>query len=125
MGNSAHQTGSKFSLLQVNKRAAFEAARVLACDWAQPSEIAECTSLAELLDTWGWKAKEDADGNFTAISFQTEKLGNDDKLFEALGPYVVAGSYIEMHDDYGVFRWSFDGETCKKVWAEFPDGDDD
>lgn len=41
-------------------------------------------------------------------------LGGEDDFLKLIAPFVVAGSYIEMLDEYGTqWRYVFDGESMK------------
>lgn len=67
-------------------------------------------TLKETLEDWRYDIDEDKDGNVVGIYFAAQKLGDDDMLFNALAPYVDAGSYLEVSGEEGAqWRWTFDG----------------
>lgn len=73
--------------------------------------FAQQGTLKEALDAWRYTLTEDEDGNVTDITFEGQKLGDDETLFRALAPYVEAGSYLEVSGEEGAhWRWAFDGE---------------
>jgi hypothetical protein len=76
-------------------------------------------TLMEAMDAWRWSITEDEEGNVTAINFDGEKLGDDAILFAAIGPFVLADSFIQMQgEDGSMWRYSFDG---KKMHEDYPD----
>jgi len=73
-------------------------------------DVGNFDNLHDALYACGWNIDTDV------IEFYGEKYREDNKMFEALSPFVVAGSYIEMsgeQDDY--WRWKFDGEKMKEI----------
>lgn len=68
-------------------------------------------TLKATLEAWRYDITEDEEGNVTDIYFNGQKLGDDETLFRALGPFVDAGGYIEVSGEEGAqWRWAFDGE---------------
>jgi len=77
------------------------------------SHILQFQTLQEALEAWAWKPEFDEEGNIVAIYFEGNKSGNELELFNALAPYVKAGSFIEMGgEDGAIWRFQFDGTTC-------------
>lgn len=77
----------------------------------------EQNSLFDIMREWRWSVFEDPmeNGDITSIEFIGEKSGDDLILFEALAPFVEAGSFIEMIGEDGYhWRWFFDGKTCEE-----------
>jgi hypothetical protein len=61
----------------------------------------------------------DSSGSINNITFIGEKLGDDDVLFDAIAPYVRAGSYITMRgEDGAIWRWSFKGLSCIEEYGK-------
>jgi len=82
-----------------------------------PKIFGVCTSqsktLKEALESWAWKPEFDEEGNIVAISFEGNKSGSELELFQAIAPFVKAGSFIEMGgEDGAIWRFQFDGTTC-------------
>jgi hypothetical protein len=76
------------------------------------------TDVKAIIRAWRWEPKFDENGNICGINFDGEKYGDDGILFNAIAPYVEAGSYIEMVGEDGAkWRWIFDGETCEEKQA--------
>lgn len=66
-------------------------------------------TLEGILSEFGYEPTIDDDGNITDIDFWSEKMGDEEKLFEIIAPYVKDG-YIEMNGEEGCFwRWVFKG----------------
>jgi len=125
MGVSISQMGCEFFLPAEHKEAAFRAAKPVYGGWVRKGDSKGCTSLSEVLELWGYASEEDEQGNIVKLWFETEKLGEEIKVFQAIGPFVKAGSYLDMNGDYGQFRWAFDGKTCKEQQAKIQWDDDD
>lgn len=84
--------------------------------WVQ-RDFARRDTVPEMMSAWRWEV-ETEDGNIVSIEFCGEKLGDDHILFEAIAPFVKAGSYIEMSGEDGTrWRWVFDGKTCVEKTA--------
>jgi hypothetical protein len=77
-------------------------------------------TLEKALVEWRWQIYTDkASENVTSISFEGEKLGDEQILFNALAPYVEPDSYIEVDgEDSNRWRWVFNGKTCEEISAE-------
>ena len=77
-----------------------------------------CITVEDALKEWRWYPEFDGRGNISYIQFQGEKSGDEDKLFDAIAPYVDSGSFIQMHGEDGcIWRWVFDGKTYDNVGA--------
>ena len=60
-----------------------------------------------------WNLKFDEHGNVNGIKLVIEKAGEDNCMFNAIAPYVKAGSYIRMEGEGGaLWQWVFDGKCC-------------
>ena len=76
------------------------------------------TTINAVFADWAYPVEEDDAGNIVAITFEAEKLGDEDRFFDAIAPFVRAGSYIEMLGEDGTrWRWVFDGRTCTEEEA--------
>ena len=83
--------------------------------WVTTQEFLDADTLEEALDAWRWNLEPD----WKQIQFNGEKLGDDKLLFDAIAPYVEAGSFIEMHGEDGeIWQWVFNGKTCREVTAQ-------
>jgi len=83
-------------------------------------EFAKASSFPEMMRAWGWDLDLDLNEEtgeierILNIEFMAEKLGDEEKLFNAIAPFVEPDSYIEMLGEDGTaWRWIFDGKTCK------------
>lgn len=120
MGYSMSQVGGEFRINYANKQAALKRGRPIFGHWVREGEGegARCRTLEELFDLWGYRASTDDDGNITALSFESEKIGVEKKLFDAIAGCVVDGSYLEMcGEESDHWRWCFDGTSCTEKAA--------
>lgn len=76
-------------------------------------------NIQDAFDCVGWWPAVDANGNVCGLSFNDGGCEDDDEdLFDAIAPYVEAGSTLEMRNEDGCFwTWYFDGKTCTKYDA--------
>jgi len=78
-------------------------------------ELARAQTIRDAFLAWRYRVDFDKDG-ICSISFDGDKLGEDDALFNAISPYVENGSFIEMHGDDGyLWRWVFHNGECKEI----------
>jgi hypothetical protein len=99
--------------------------------WMNGVDFHSFHTFPDAMDAWRWPVQEDATnddetfGDIIGIEFTGEKMGDDEKLFAAIAPFVEKGSYIEMQGEEGdIWRWVFDGEGVKEVMAKVSFGDD-
>lgn len=132
MGYCMEQTGGVFGIDKANEAAALQAIKDLAgkgtisdssgrhFSWVDDREYANASTLAEALTAWRWDATECPMGSGIAdITFTGEKWGDDNIVFDAIAPFVRAGSYIEMLGEDGErWRWVFDGSDWRQVNAK-------
>ena len=81
--------------------------------WVDTKKFVNAETLADALGEWRWNCyiREDT-GDLVEITFDGEKLGDDEILLSAIAPFVEAGSYIEMEGEEGChWKWCFDGKT--------------
>lgn len=122
MGYCIEQRDCKFYV--VDEEAALAAIKELAgketmgpghFSWVDTREFMAADTFEEAMDAWRWETNLYQ----KYILFNGEKLGDDKLLFDAIAPYVEAGSYIEMQgEDGAIWRWIFDGKTCREVTAK-------
>jgi len=89
--------------------------------WTDTQEFLKATSLKDAMAAWRWHIEDSSilSGDIIGIDFWGEKMGDDIILFKAIAPYVVKNSYIQMNGEDGcIWRWVFDGTTCKEVEAQ-------
>lgn len=84
-----------------------------------PHDFYKINDLIKIMGKWRWELEIDPAGNAVGISFQGEKLGDDEILFKAIAPWVKKDSYIQMQgEDGSIWRWVFDGKTCVEKAAK-------
>lgn len=82
--------------------------------WINTDEVVNSETLKDALYAWRWDAHTDENGDITYLSFDGEKLGEEELLFDVIAPYVKEGSYIVMQgEDNFTWRWYFDGKTYR------------
>lgn len=87
--------------------------------WVSQNAVNEARTLEEALEEWGYSPSTDPEGNITDISFNAEKLGDEEHMFKVLAPFVREGSFLEMHgEDGGCWRWAFKDGKMKSVHAK-------
>lgn len=82
--------------------------------WVRTEDFANAATLEDAMYAWRYEIEYNGDGSGDVawIMFQGEKYGDDEKLFQALGPYVEPGCFIEMQgEDGALWRWTFNGTT--------------
>ena len=124
MGYAITLRDSKFTILKENKEKAlnllqdyFRATKNV--DWISPDKILSSETISEALEECQYYVVENDNGNIVEIEdFAGQKLGYDEKLFNAIAPVVENGSYIEMYGEDGdLWRWVFQDNACKEVKA--------
>lgn len=135
MGYCISQRGGSFAILAENKAAALTATKRLApignrsgggggggkrwFMWMNNHDLTKASSLEEMLKWWRYEPKVTERGDIAGLSFIGEKAGEEKYLWDAIAPFVEAGSYIEMQgEDGAMWRWVFDGKTCEEVQAK-------
>lgn len=87
--------------------------------WTDTAKLRAARTLEEFLEEFRWPAKVDEDGNITGLSFEGEKLGDDEVLWANLAGYVDDGSYIEMLGEDGErWRWRFENGSVRRQEAK-------
>jgi hypothetical protein len=131
MGYCMNQMAARFQISKSNAPKALAAIKALAgketigdssgrhFSWVATDDFVNSNTLKEAMDAWRWSIEIDENtGDAINIYFNGEKLGDDTYLFEAIAPYVRAGSFIEMQGEDGcLWRWVFDGKTYREVSA--------
>lgn len=115
MGYYMSQRNSSFFLAKEKKQEALQAVKDAGKKKPKVfgSNINQDKTLQEVLDWWSWKPQFDKDGNIEALYFEGNKSGDELELFQAIAPFVKAGSFIEMAGEEGaIWRFQFDGKTC-------------
>ena len=130
MGYCMDCTDSEFFIPEASKEKALMAIKALAgketirdssgphFSWVNTTEFRNAKTLKEAMQAWRWSVEEDEKGDVVGIYFNGEKLGDDVILFEAIGPFVRKGSFIQLRgEDNSMWRWKFTGKTMHEVTA--------
>ena len=115
MGYNVSQVATQLRIPLAGQRAAREAIAAEAkrekFRWVETSDILKRRSLVQVLDECRWASEIDEKGCIDHLTFLAEKLGDEERLFQVIAPWVEAGSFIEMLGEEGDhWRWTFDGE---------------
>jgi len=128
MGYSMWCMESDFKILQENHDKALEAIKALAgketitgygtphFSWVTTEHFLKARHIEDALEEWRWSVEFNERGDISSIGFEGEKLGDEDVLFNAIAPFVVEGSYIQMggEDQYS-WRWVFVDNRCVEI----------
>lgn len=116
MGYCMDQLDSVFRIRKRKQAKALKAIRRLNArenKYAWGDIIPPANTLVDALNYWRWETETDpANGDIVSIMFTGEKAGDDLALFQAIAPYVEAGSFIGMiGEDTCMWRWYFNGKA--------------
>ena len=121
MGYCMEQREANFKLKPGKEAAALQAIKEQASadsPWVTTDEILNATNFKNAMEAWRWRIEYNDKGEISDLQFEGEKLGDDVRLWDAIAPYVKAGSYIEMSGDEGcLWRWFFDGKKMIEQYA--------
>lgn len=108
MGYYMHMSGANFLVEEKNLPDMLDAIKSLkAGAWVDESEVRDASNVLEAMRAWFWEVVLE-DGYLTGLVFNGEKYGDDDRLMQAIAPFVVHGPYIEMRgEDDDLWRWVF------------------
>jgi len=76
--------------------------------WVSTKAVLAALTFEDAMREWGYPVSSNGMNNDDVddISFEGEKIGQEDFLFRAIAPYVTDGSYIEMQgEDGALWRW--------------------
>lgn len=87
--------------------------------WMNGVDPTEWTSLTQALNDWRFEVEKNTKGDIIRLIFVGEKEGDEEVLFEAIGSYVEAGSYITFtapnRSDMWDWQFQFDGEESHMI----------
>ncbi|SEW31632.1 hypothetical protein [[Clostridium] fimetarium] len=81
--------------------------------WVNTKTVLESTTLEEAMKKIRYTPIFNLNGDICKVEFTGESNGDDAVFFDALAPYVQAGSYLRFKGGYGEkWKWIFeDGEV--------------
>lgn len=120
MGYYMHTGDIQFTIKKENFQRAFEALKKAALrSWIDESYLSDPkATLKDALECCRWTPLCHAEtGDIINLEFTGEKLGDEDLLFQAIAPFVEAGSYITVYgEEDSIWRWEFDGKrVCENT----------
>jgi hypothetical protein len=85
--------------------------------WVSPSAYTNSENVLLAFEEWRWSPSIDNDsGDICDLYFDGHKLGDDDKFFSVIAPYVESGSYICMQgEDGALWKWSFHDGVVEEI----------
>jgi hypothetical protein len=121
MGYCMTQEISNFRIKNDKKEGALRAAMSMPDEdfhWVKRGWNKDLRDIEGALHAWRYEPEVDELGDIVDVQFSGEKLGTEISFFKVIAPFVEPGSFIEMHgEDGSMWRWVFDGTTCKEVFA--------
>jgi len=95
MGYYMEQIDGDFRVKKENLDKMFEAIKKIPGEsYSWVNDFKNCDHIKDALLEWRWEPYFDENGNIWHLSFDGQKLGDDEALFHAIAPFVEAGSYI-------------------------------
>ncbi len=109
MGYSIEQLDVEFRIKKENFRPCLKALKE-----ANVELSLNTSDLKTALEECRWTPYIDTDhGDIVYIEFTGDKLMDDEEIFDAIAPYVEAGSFIGIQgEDRSMWKWVFNGKEC-------------
>ena len=86
--------------------------------WGISPNILTAANFEDAIHECGWDTTLDENGDLQAIQWDWEKAGDELAIFQAIAPWVLDGSWIEMLGEGGErWRWVFENGECREVKA--------
>jgi hypothetical protein len=113
MGYYMYQRECNFFLPKENHEKALQAVMIAVQNDPSLSCLGNRESIQDFLTSLAWTPQFDYDGNIDNLNFTGNKSWKELDIFQAIAPYVKAGSFIEMSgEDGAIWRFQFNGKTC-------------
>lgn len=78
--------------------------------WVSTKRVLDCDTLEKALEEIRYLSVYDENGDICNLVFTGQKYGDEDVFFNALAPYVEAGSYLCFEGEDGdIWTWAFSG----------------
>lgn len=75
--------------------------------WVTDSRYVNAKTLEEAIEAWRWSLELDEKGDAVNLSFEGEKLGDDETLFKTIAPFVDSGELEMSGEDGAIWKWVF------------------
>jgi len=119
MGYDINVQEVNFTIKEKNKEDALNALKEYCKDkthgdWYYPEEILQAKTLEEALEEMRWEPTVSG-GDITNLVFTGERLGEEEFIFQVLGPFVEIECYIKILGECG-YNWMyyFDGNRMSE-----------
>lgn len=117
----ARITGSRFTIAPEREAAALERLlEVSRDDFGYDLADRELTDLEGFLRLFEVGVERDDEGRIVGLRFDAQLLLETEDVFQALGPYAEAGSYVRVHSGTGA-RWRYDYDGTSTTRVDEPD----
>lgn len=84
--------------------------------WVNTEIVLESTTLGEALEKIRYTPTYNENGDICNVEFTGEKYGDEEIFFNALAPYIEAGSYLCFEGEDGdTWRWDFNNGKVKYI----------
>ena len=86
--------------------------------WMNADYPNTCKNMIEILQALGFEEiRFNKEGDLIHLGYSS-KAGQEDLFFDAIGPFVEKGSYLNWRgEDNEIWQWAFDGNKMKIRWA--------
>lgn len=118
MGYWVYLEEAQVAIPRERKASAFAALKRLTGQftWVDNKQYVEAETFEEALQALRWRPVQDREGNVFTLEFNGQKLGDDYAVFEALAPFVQAGSTVSIRgEDDQRWTWGFDGRHVRLI----------
>lgn len=113
MGYCMYLMDSSIHIKKEQFTSALEAVKVA---FPENRDIQTLTELEDAMCDFYYALEFNDIGDICGISFDGEKLRDDDIFWSALAPYVEDGDFIEMEgEDLNRWRWVFKNGVCREI----------
>lgn len=114
MGYCMYQRECSFFLSKENHEAALQAVmQEIKVNPELKGVSTTSSTIGDFLKSFAWTPQFDDEGNIEGLYFEGNKSWKELAIFNALAPFVKAGSFIEMDgEDGAIWRFQFNGKTC-------------
>jgi hypothetical protein len=129
MGYYIDQEYSEFFMEEKNVRPALLALKEAAAKrcaegrmhwgWVHMNMVLEANTFEKAMSEARFDPDFDEDGNVVDLTFNGQKLSDEEEILSAIAPYVKDGSYIQMRGEQNEqWRWIFQDGKIKEVYAD-------
>lgn len=87
--------------------------------WMNGANPEKWKTVFHAMKAWRFPCAVNEEGNISQIAFIGEKYGQEKLMFEAIAPFVEAGSYLHFRGEDGAqWKYEFDGKVMVEKFAK-------